>query len=109
MHADRKKGDRSSWSYEYTLLHKDGVRRIPVILSTNQTEFEGKMAIVGTAKDITDRIRTEEELKNAHHRLEEVNHKLEETIAERTKELTKGKYPVTQASKGKPAVAVRCA
>jgi PAS domain S-box-containing protein len=99
MHGERKKGDKSSWSYEYTLLHKDGVTRVPVILSTNLTEFDGKMAIVGTAKDITDRIRAEEDLKNAHRRLEEINHRLEQTIEERTEELTEANTQLLKVQK----------
>ncbi|NVO19949.1 MAG: PAS domain S-box protein [Bacteroidetes bacterium] len=99
MHQERKKGDKNSWSYEYTLLHKDGVTRIPVILSTNQTEFDGKMAVVGTAKDITDRIKAEEELKMAHRRLEEINHRLEETIEERTRELTEANTQLLKVQK----------
>ncbi len=42
-------------TYESLLLHKDGVTRIPIILSLSLTSFENKPAVVGTAKDITDR------------------------------------------------------
>ena len=85
---ERKSGMQESRSYEFTLLHKDGHTRVPVILSTNLTDFEGKPAIVGTAKDITDRIKAEEEIKQAHKKLEDINHRLEQTIKERTEELT---------------------
>lgn len=84
----RRAGNGESWSYEFKLLHKDGKTRIPVILSTNLTELDGKVAVVGTAKDITDRIAAEEEIKVAHKRLGEINRDLEKTISERTKELT---------------------
>jgi PAS domain S-box-containing protein len=84
----RNQGVKGSWSYEVELMHKDGVTRVPVILSTNVTEVDGKMAIVGTAKDITERVRAEKELKTAHHRLEEINRHLEQIIEERTHELT---------------------
>lgn len=77
-----------SWSDEYMLLHHDGQTRIPVILSTNITELDGILTSVGTAKDITDRIRAEAEIKEAHRRLEEINQNQERTIKERTKELT---------------------
>lgn len=99
MHQHRKAGEKGSWSYEYTLLHKDQVTRIPVILSTNLTEIDGKMAVVGTAKDITERIKAEQELKLAHKRLEEVNHRLEETIAERTQELTEANTQLLKVQK----------
>jgi|GEM_PF-953806 len=98
-HQDRIKGEKGSWSYEYTLLHKDGVTRVPVILSTNLTEFDGKPAVVGTAKDITERVRAEKELLNAHNRLEEINHMLEHTIAERTQELTEANTQLLKLQK----------
>lgn len=95
----RRKGDGDSWSYEFLLLHKDQQTRIPVILSTNLTELDGKTAVVGTAKDITDRIRAEEEIKAAHKRLEEINQDLEQTIRERTKELTKANTQLLKLQK----------
>jgi PAS domain S-box-containing protein len=98
-HQDRKNGEKGSWSYEYTLLHKDGVTRVPVILSTNLTEFDGKIAVVGTAKDITERVRAEKELLYAHNRLEEINHMLEDTIAERTQELTEANTQLLKLQK----------
>lgn len=87
-YAERDSGIKGSWSYESLLLHKDGVTRIPVILSTNLTEVDGKPAVVGTAKDITDRVRAEEEIRTAQRRLEEINHRQETIIEERTRELT---------------------
>jgi LytS/YehU family sensor histidine kinase len=98
-HQDRKNGEKGSWSYEYALLHKDGITRVPVILSTNLTEFEGKMAVVGTAKDITDRVHAEKELRDAHNRLEEINRILEETISERTRELTEANTQLLKMQK----------
>jgi PAS domain S-box-containing protein len=98
-YLERNRGDLGSWSYEFSLLHKDGHTRVPVILSTNLTEFEGKPAIVGTAKDITDRIKAEEEIKVAHRRLEEINLGLEQTICERTKELTKANTQLLKLQK----------
>jgi len=95
----RKAGKRGSSSYEFSLLHKDGHTRVPVILSTNLTDIDGSQAIVGTAKDITDRIRAEEEIKAAHKRLEEINRDLELTIRERTKELTKANTQLLKLQK----------
>ena len=95
----RKSGNGESWSYEFQLLHKDQQTHIPVILSTNLTELDGKTAVVGTAKDITDRIKAEEEIKAAHKRLEEINRDLEQTIRERTKELTKANTQLLKLQK----------
>lgn len=96
---ERKIGACGSLSYEITLLHKDGHTRVPVILSTNLTEFDGKPATVGTAKDITDRINAEEEIKAAHKRLEHINIDLEKTIRERTKELTNANIQLLKLQK----------
>ena len=95
----RKAGIGGSWSYEFSLLHKDGKTRIPVILSTSLTDFDGSPAIVGTAKDITERIKAEEEIKTAHKRLEDINRDLEQTIRERTKELTKANTQLLKLQK----------
>jgi len=95
----RRTGHADSWSYEFQLLHKDQKTRIPVILSTNLTELDGKTAVVGTAKDITDRIKAEEEIKAAQKRLEEINRDLEQTIRERTKELTKANTQLLKLQK----------
>ena len=54
---------------------------------------------MGTAKDITDRIKAEEEIKTAHKRLEEINQDLELTIRERTKELTKANTQLLKLQK----------
>jgi len=98
-YMEREKGTYGSWSYEFTLLHKDGHTRVPVTLSTNLTEFDGLPAIVGTAKDITDRIKAEEEIKAAHNRLEQINLDLEQTIRERTNELTQANIQLLKLEK----------
>lgn len=98
-HLGHLNGFKDSSSYEFTLLHKDGTTRIPVILSTTITEFDAKPAIVGTAKDITDRIKAEEEIKAAHKRLEQINMDLEKTVRERTKELTKANTQLLKLQK----------
>ncbi len=95
----RKSGISESWSYEFKLLHKDGKTRIPVILSTNLTELDGKTAVVGTAKDISERVKAEEEIKAAHKRLEEINLDLEQTVRDRTKELTKANTQLLKLQK----------
>jgi PAS domain S-box-containing protein len=95
----RQLGTYGSWSYEITLLHKDGHSRVPVILSTNLTEFDSKPAIVGTAKDITDRIKAEREIKAAQKKLEQINMDLEQTIRQRTKELTKANTQLLKLQK----------
>jgi PAS domain S-box-containing protein len=87
-YAQYKKGAVQSMSYETTLLHRDGHTRIPVIISSNLTEIDGKKALVGTVKDISDRVKAEKEIRDSHKRLEELNHHLEEIVEKRTLELT---------------------
>jgi PAS domain S-box-containing protein len=87
-YAQYKKGAVKSMSYETTLLHRDGTTRIPVIISSNLTEIDGKKALVGTVKDISDRVKAEKEIRDSHNRLEELNHHLEEIVEKRTLELT---------------------
>lgn len=67
-HIKRLAGEISSSEYETLLFHKDG-RRIPTMLSVCLTEYEGQTAIIGTAKDISDRYLAEIELKNRERRL----------------------------------------
>ncbi|HET6557802.1 MAG TPA: PAS domain S-box protein [Prolixibacteraceae bacterium] len=98
-YMERQLGTIGSWSYEINLLHKDGHTRVPVILSTNLTEFDGKPAIVGTAKDITDRVKAEKEIKEAHKRLEQINMDLEKTVRERTRELTRANTQLLKLQK----------
>lgn len=98
-HRKRIQGEPIDIDVETNLLHKDGLSRIPVILSTKLTEFDGKPAVVGTAKDISERIRAEQELMRAHKKLEEINHSLENTIELRTKELTEANTQLLQLQK----------
>jgi len=98
-YAQYKEGAVKSMSYETTLLHKDGNTRIPVIISSNLTEIDGKKALVGTVKDISDRVKAEKEIRDSHNRLEELNHHLEEIIEKRTLELTEANTQLLRVQK----------
>jgi PAS domain S-box-containing protein len=98
-HLRRIKGEQVSPDLETTLLHKDGITRIPVILSSTLTEFDGRTAIVGTAKDISERIIAEQEIRAAHRKLEEINHTLETTIEMRTNQLTEANTQLIKLQK----------
>jgi PAS domain S-box-containing protein len=98
-HRRRIAGESIGNDLETELLHKDGKTRIPVILSSNLTEFDGKPAVVGTARDISERIRAEQQIKAAHKKLEEINHNLEETIELRTHELTQANTQLLKLQK----------
>jgi PAS domain S-box-containing protein len=59
-----------SLSYETTHLRKDGVC-IPVELSVVRIDYRGRPAILGVARDITERKRAEEGLREKEHLLSE--------------------------------------
>jgi LytS/YehU family sensor histidine kinase len=95
----RMSGEPVSTDFETTLLHKNGITRVPVILSTTLTEFDGRPAVVGTAKDITERMKAEETIRKAHNKLEEINHTLEKTIEMRTNQLTEANTQLLKLQK----------
>lgn len=87
-HKERISGQKVISTYETLLQHKDG-REIPAIISVTLTNFEGKPAVIGTARDITQRIKVEYELKKAKSDLENANIKLEKLLNEQSEELNK--------------------
>lgn len=99
IHLRRIKGELVETDLEIDLLHKDGKTRIPVIVSSTLTEFEGRPAVVGTAKDISERIRAEQDIRAAHKKLEEINHTLESTIEMRTNQLTEANTQLIKLQK----------
>ena len=99
IHLRRIKGEPVETDLEIDLLHKDGKTRIPVIVSSTLTEFEGRPAVVGTAKDISERIRAEQDIRAAHKKLEEINHTLESTIEMRTNQLTEANTQLIKLQK----------
>ncbi|HDP80978.1 MAG TPA: PAS domain S-box protein [Spirochaetes bacterium] len=58
----RQSGEDMPSSYEIRLLHKDGTMA-HVILSAGVVNINGRPATIGTIKDITDRKKTEEDLR----------------------------------------------
>jgi signal transduction histidine kinase len=59
----RQAGEAISPQDEFHLLHKDGVSRVLVEVRTSLTWHQGRMATLGTLRDITERKRTEEQLR----------------------------------------------
>ncbi len=57
--------------YEWRMLHKDGVTRIHVNMSVTLVNFEGRVASLGTVKDITERKRIEAERRAAMERTQQ--------------------------------------
>jgi PAS domain S-box-containing protein len=73
----RMSGEAAASNYEALLLNKDGVSRVPVILSVTLSEFNGRIAIIGTAKDITDLKKTEEKLLKIQDQLRDESRQLQ--------------------------------
>jgi PAS domain S-box-containing protein len=67
--------------YQFWGVNKKG-EKIPIEISTGATEFDGKKALVCYAKNITDKLKAEEQLK-------EYSQNLEKMVEERTAELKK--------------------
>jgi PAS domain S-box-containing protein len=57
----RQLGEQVPSEYEFHMLHKDGRTRVSVNMNVGSVEHGGKMAAMGTVKDITARKRAEEE------------------------------------------------
>jgi PAS domain S-box-containing protein len=73
----RMNGEEVASSYESVVLNKDGITRVPVILSVTLGEFNGKRAVIGTAKDITDLKKTEEKLLQIQDQLRDESRQLQ--------------------------------
>ena len=64
--------DKKKHVYETELISKD-FRSIPVEISSSITEIKGKEVIISIARDISDRLETNEELKNLNIDLAKIN------------------------------------
>jgi PAS domain S-box-containing protein len=98
-HQLRVEGKLSPDSYEVKLIKKDGTTEVPVILSVTVTEYQGKWALLGTAKDITERIKIENELHTAKNELEKLNSQLEKRVKESSKRLTEARTQLINLQK----------
>ncbi len=58
----RQKGETVPKEYEFNAIHKNGKTRVTVNINVGLMNYNGRMAIIGTLKDITERKRSEEKL-----------------------------------------------
>ena len=66
----RQRGEAVPARYEFKILHKDGTERW-IDFTAGRITWEGRPAAIGTAFDITDRKRAEEELRHSQYLLSE--------------------------------------
>lgn len=59
----RQAGELLPSQYEFRLLHKDGVSRVFVEVRAMLTQYQGRVATLGTMRDVTERKRAEEQLR----------------------------------------------
>jgi len=69
----RQAGEDVPREYELRLLHKDGKTRVFVNMNVGLIDYRGRVASMGTGKDITERKRAEEEIKQRVARLAAIN------------------------------------
>ena len=71
-YAHRLAGEEVPNEYEFSLLHKDGKTRIRVHMVVGLIPFQGKIATMGTIKDITRQRHIEESLRESKEFLEKI-------------------------------------
>jgi len=76
----RQAGEDVSSEYEFRMLHKDGVSRVIVNMNVGLVDYQGRVASMGTVKDITEPVQAEEALRRERD--------LAEALAEATAALT---------------------
>jgi len=74
-HARRMKGEQVPGEDDFSLVKKDGITRVDVLVSVAVIHYEGGLAVMGVGKDITQRKQVEDELRaseeNFRHSLED--------------------------------------
>ncbi|MCK4359109.1 MAG: PAS domain S-box protein [Candidatus Cloacimonetes bacterium] len=73
----RQAGEDVPGEYEFRMLHKDGVTRVIVRMNVGLVNYQGKLASMGTVKDITEQKQTEAELKNKSEQITSDKEKIE--------------------------------
>ncbi len=62
FYHQRLSGEKAPKEYEFNALHKDGKTRVTVNINVGLVNYNGRVAIIGTLKDVTERKRSEEKL-----------------------------------------------
>ena len=86
-HRRRMAGEEFQVIYRSKIIRKDG-KILHVELNTRTSEYDGKPAAFIITRDITDRLKTEEELRSAKAELEALNNELEKRVMDSSRKLT---------------------
>ena len=97
-HKKRMSGDSFPAIYRARLYRKGG-STIMVELNSRTTDFEGKPASFVITRDITERLKIEEELQIAKNNLELLNLDLEKRVKESSESLTEARTQLINAQK----------
>lgn len=74
----RQAGEVVPSEYEFRMLHKDGKTRVFVNVNVGLINYRGKVASIGTLRDITKQKQMEKEQRKLYVKLKEVNKELRE-------------------------------
>ncbi len=80
-YLQRLAGRKVPREYELRMMHRDGKTRIIVNLNVGVITYFGREAIMGTAKDITDRKRNEKALQEREHFLNNIFSSIQDGIS----------------------------
>ncbi len=97
-HKRRMAGEEFQVMYRSKIKRKDG-KFLQVELNTRTSEFDGQPAAFIITRDITERIKTEEELRIAKEKLEALNQNLEIRIQESSLKLTEANTQLIRLQK----------
>lgn len=86
-HNRRMQGEQFQVIYRSHILRKDG-KVVNVELNSRTSDFNGQPAAFIIIRDITDRLKIEEELREAKKEMEELNQALESRVEESSRKLT---------------------
>ena len=98
FHRRRMKGEDFTALYRSRIIRKDG-KVITVELNARTSDYNGNPAAFIIIRDITDRIKIENELQSAKSKLELLNRQLEKRVEESSEKLTEARTQLINLQK----------
>lgn len=98
FHKRRMSGEDFNALYRSRMIRKDG-KIITVELNARTSNYNGKPAAFIVIRDITDRVKIEDELQIAKNELEKLNSQLEKRVKESSKRLTEARTQLINLQK----------